>query len=200
MSKKLLGNSDLGKLFVVSAPSGTGKSTLVEMLLKEFPEEIVKSCSCTTRHPRPAEIALRHYEYISIPEFEKKVEAGEFLEHAKVFGHYYGTPKKAVEELLKQGKHVVLVIDTQGAIQIFGKIPAVFIFISPPSFEELKGRLYKRRTESEEKIQERLLWAKQEVALAPRYDYRITNDDLDVAYQILRSIFIAEDHRQVKKG
>ncbi len=181
---------------MISAPAGTGKSTLVEMTLKEFPDEIAESCSSTTRHPRPGEIALHHYEFISIPEFEKKVEAEEFLEYAKVFGNYYGTRKEEVERLLKQGKHVVLVIDTQGAMQIIGKIPAVFIFISPPSFEELRNRLFKRRTESEEKIQERLLWAKQEIALAPRYDYHIINDNLEVTYQILRSIFIAEEHKR----
>ncbi|MCC5832322.1 MAG: guanylate kinase [Chlamydiales bacterium] len=196
MSKKVLGNKGEGLLFVISAPAGTGKSTLVEMILKEFPDEIAESCSSTTREPRPGEIAERHYEFISIQEFETKVEAGEFLEHAKVFGNYYGTRKEEIDRLLQEGKHVVLVIDTQGAMQIFGKVPATFIFISPPSFEELRKRLFKRRTENEEKIQERLLWAKQEIALAPRYDYHIINDDLEVTYQILRSIFIAEEHKR----
>lgn len=195
MSKRLLGNKDKGLLFVISAPAGTGKSTLVEMILGEFPDEIAESCSCTTRHPRPGEVAKKHYEFISIPEFEKKIEAGEFLEYAKVFGNYYGTRKEEVERLQNQGKHVVLVIDTQGAVQIRDKIPAVFIFISPPSFEELRNRLIKRKTESEEKIQERLLWAKQEIALAPHYDYHIINDVLNITYKILLSIFIAEEHR-----
>lgn len=183
-------------MFVISAPAGTGKSTLVEMILKEFPHEIAESCSSTTRQPRPGEVAQHHYEFISVPEFERKMEAGEFLEHARVFGNYYGTRKEEVDRLLNLGKHVVLVIDTQGAMQIIGKIPAVFIFISPPSFEELKSRLFKRRTESEDKIQERLLWAKQEIALASRYDYHIINDNLEVTYQILRSIFIAEEHKR----
>ncbi len=196
LSKKVLGNTDQSLLFVISAPAGTGKSTLVEMLLKEFPDVLAESCSSTTRHPRPAEISEHHYEFISIPEFEKKVEGGEFLEYAKVFGNYYGTRKEEIERLLTERKHVVLVIDTQGAMQIIGKIPAVYIFIAPPSFEELQSRLFKRRTESEEKIQERLLWAKQEIALAPRYDYQIVNDNLEVTYQILRSIFIAEEHKR----
>lgn len=196
LSKKVLGTKTSGLLFVVSAPAGTGKSTLVDRLLNEFPEEIAESCSSTTRTPRPGEVDKKHYEYSSIPEFEEKIERGEFLEHAKVFGNYYGTRKEEVDRLQSQGKHVVLVIDTQGAMQIMGKTPAIFIFISPPSFEELRSRLVKRRTEDEEKIQERLLWAKQEIALAPRYDYHIINDHLDVTYEVLRSIFIAEEHRR----
>lgn len=196
MSKKVLGNKKPGLLFVISAPAGTGKSTLVEMILKEFPEEIAESCSSTTRQPRPGEIAKKHYEFISKQEFEEKIAACEFLEYAKVFGNYYGTRKEEVARLQAEGKHVVLVIDTQGALQIMGKTPAVFIFISPPTFEELRRRLVNRRTEDEEKIQERLLWAKQEIALAPRYDYHIVNDHLDVTYQVLRSIFIAEEHKR----
>lgn len=196
MSKKVLGNNKKGLLFVISAPAGTGKSTLVDMILGEFPNEIAESCSCTTRVPRSSEVAQQHYEFISIEEFEKKIDASEFLEYAKVFGNYYGTRREEVERLLKQGKHVVLVIDTQGAMQIKDRVPAVFIFISPPSFEELRRRLFKRKTENEEKIQERLLWAKQEIALAQKYDYHIVNDNLEITYQILRSIFIAEEHKQ----
>ncbi len=181
---------------MISAPAGTGKSTLVEMLLKEFPEAVAESCSSTTRHPRPGEIAKHHYEFISVPEFENKIEAGEFLEYASVFGNYYGTRREEVDRLLKLGKHVILVIDTQGALQIIEKISAVFIFIKPPSFDELRKRLFKRSTESEEKIQERLLWAEQEIEVASRYDYQIVNDNLEVTYQILRSIFIAEEHKR----
>ncbi len=196
MSKKVLGNTGHGLLFVISAPAGTGKSTLMEMVLEEFPSQVAESCSCTTRQPRPGEIAERHYEFISVEAFEKKVDAGEFLEHAKVFGNYYGTRKEEVDRLLKEGKHVVLVIDTQGALQIVKHLSAVLIFILPPSLDELRNRLFKRRTESEEKIQERLLWADQELALATHYDYQIVNDDLEITYQILRSIFIAEEHKR----
>lgn len=203
MSNKLLGNISQGLLFVISAPAGTGKSTLVEMILTEFPEEIAESCSSTTRQPRPGEIAKHHYEFISIPEFENKIYSGAFLEYAKVFGNYYGTRTEEVRRLLQKGKHVILVIDTQGALQIMEQNPfafnPVFIFIKPPSLEELKNRLFKRKTEDEEKIQERLLWAKQELAVAPRYDYLITNDDLGTTYQVLRSIFIAEEHKQFHK-
>lgn len=196
MSKKLLGNIDKGLLFVISAPAGTGKSTLVGMLLDEFHEQIAESCSCTTRKPRPGEVAQRHYQFITIEEFETKIAAGDFLEHAKVFGNYYGTRKEEVERLRSEGKHVILVIDTQGAMKLKNQIPAIFIFISPPSFEELRRRLFQRRTEDEEKIQERLLWAKQEIAMAQNYDYHIVNDHLDITYQILRSIFIAEEHKR----
>jgi guanylate kinase len=196
MSEKVLGNLERGLLFVISAPAGTGKSTLVDRILEEFPEEIAQSCSCTTRSPRPSEISKRHYEFLSIEEFEEKIAAGDFLEYAKVFGNYYGTQKEEVKRL-QEGKHVVLVIDTQGAMQIKQQqIPAVFIFISPPSFEELSRRLFKRRTEEKEKIQERLLWAKQEIEMVPHYDYHIINDDLNITYQVLRSIFIAEEHKR----
>jgi len=194
MSKKVLGNKGKGLLFVISAPAGTGKSTLVEMILGEFPNEVAESCSCTTRAPRTGEIAKRHYHFVSQEEFQEYLTADAFLEHAVVFGHQYGTLKEEVESLQKQGKHVVLVIDTQGAMQIQGKVPAVFIFISPPSKEELKSRLLKRSTEDALKIEERLNWAENELALADRYDYHIVNDRLDVTYQILRSIFIAEEH------
>lgn len=196
MRGKVLGNQSKGKLFVISAPAGTGKSTLVEMILEEFPEEIAKSCSCTTREPRIGEIAKKHYEFLPLEEFEQKVKSGEFLEYAKVFGNFYGTRREEIEALQLQGKHVVLVIDTQGAMQIKQKMDAVFIFISPPSFEELKRRLVMRKTESEEKIQERLLWAKQELSAAAHYDYQLINDDLEITYQILRSIFIAEEHKK----
>lgn len=196
MSTKVLGNTKKGLLFVISAPAGTGKSTLVEMILKEFPEEIAESCSCTTRAPRPGEISEQHYEFLTVPEFEAKIAAGEFLEYAQVFGNYYGTRKEEVKRLLAQGKHVVLVIDTQGAMKIKSQVPAIFIFISPPTFEELRRRLLKRRTEDEEKIHERLLWAKEEIEMVHNYDYLIVNDHLNVTYHVLRSIFIAEEHKR----
>jgi guanylate kinase len=197
MSKKLLGNKKSGLLFVISAPAGTGKTTLVEMILEEFPTAIAKSCSCTTRVPRPKEIQKKHYDFLSLEEFQKKMKADEFLEFAQVFGDYYGTLKEEVVGFQKEGKHVILVIDTQGALEIKEKnIPAVFIFISPPSMEELRRRLFKRQTENEEKIEERLEWAKREMSVADQYDYHIVNDHLEITYQILRSIFISEEHKR----
>ncbi|MFN0065764.1 MAG: guanylate kinase [Chlamydiales bacterium] len=196
MSKKVLGNKKRGQLFVVSAPAGTGKSTLVEMLLTEFPRVVAQSCSSTTRAPRPDEVKDVHYEFLSKEEFLRRLANGEFLEHAEVFGHFYGTRTSEVVRLQEEGKHVVLVIDTQGAMQVKKKVEATFIFISPPSFGELRSRLLKRRTEDDAMIDRRLDWAKREVEMAPHYDYQIVNDDLKVTYQVLRSIFIAQEHKK----
>lgn len=183
-----------GLVFVISAPAGTGKTTLVRMLLEEF-HSAVESVSFTTRTPRAGEVEGRDYYFINQKEFEKKIDAGEFLEYAKVFDNFYGTSRKTVEHLQEKGKHVILIIDTQGALQLMGKVEASFIFISPPSLEELRSRLYRRRSESDEAIEQRLSWAEKEMELAKRYDYHIVNDQLKVAYEALRSILIAEEHR-----
>lgn len=191
---QLIGNSSRGMLFILSAPAGTGKTTLVHMLQNEFPS-IAVSISCTTRHPRETEIPDKDYHFLTRKEFEKKIKAGEFLEYAEVFGNYYGTLSKDIDLLQKQGRHVFLVIDTQGAVQLKGKIHAVFIFLSAPSPEHLRERLLMRRTETEQSIETRLSWAEKEMQMIPFYDYHVVNDDLHVAYQILRSIVIAEEHR-----
>lgn len=191
---KLLGNLKKGLVFVVSAPAGTGKTTLVRMLVEEF-SCVKASVSCTTRLPRRGEIDGVDYEFISKEEFEKKIADGDFLEYATVFGHYYGTCKKSVLKDQERGKHVILVIDTQGAMQIKKIFHAAYIFILPPSMEELSKRLKKRKTEPPEKIQSRLEWARKEVEMAVNYDYQIVNDHLKIAYQALRGIVIAEEHR-----
>lgn len=190
----LLGNRKKGLMIVVSAPAGTGKTTLVKMLTNEFPN-VVQSISYTTRAPRGTEIEGLDYHYIDPREFEKMIADNRFLEHAKIYKDYYGTDAKWVNDQLDSGKHVILVIDTQGGLQLRGKIPAVFIFIEPPSMEVLRHRLEKRKTEPESKIAERLEWAKSEIETGRQYDYRIINDDLDIAYQVLRSIVIAEEHK-----
>lgn len=187
-----------GLLFVVSAPAGTGKTTLVKMLDDEFPN-IVTSISFTTRQPRLGEQPGSHYNFISESEFAKKIVEGDFLEHAQIYGHYYGTSKKWVKEQQEKGNHVVLVIDTQGALQLKGVIPAVFIFIAPPSMEILRTRLTNRKTESQEVVEQRLKWSEKEIYDAQFYDYMIINDDLATAYQALRSIVIAEEHRIVPR-
>jgi guanylate kinase len=183
-----------GLLFLISAPAGTGKTTLVQMLLSEF-LSAVESVSFTTRPPRANETPGKDYHFVTRGEFEKKIKDKDFLEHAEVFGHYYGTSKRALEELMEKGKHVILVIDTQGALQIFKKLEAVSIFISPPNLEELQARLYRRKSETDEAIANRLSWAEKEMSLAPKYTYHIVNDHLKTAYDALRSIFIAEEHR-----
>jgi guanylate kinase len=195
---KVLGNLPQGLIFVVSAPAGTGKTTLVGKLTQEFPC-VVRSISCTTRQPRPGEENGKDYFFLSEQAFADKLKKGDFLEHAKVFGHDYGTAKEFVKTQQAHGKHVVLIIDTQGALQLKGKIPATFIFISPPSFAELKGRLDKRKTEHPELIEERLAWARHELEMLHHYDYHIVNDHLETAYIALKSIFIAEEHKIRRK-
>jgi guanylate kinase len=194
MLNKLLGNLKKGLLFVLSAPAGTGKTTLAHMLCEEFPC-VTMSVSCTTRKPRGNEEEGKHYYFLSREAFQEKIRAGEFLEYAEVFGNYYGTTKSSVIAAQEKGKHVLLVIDTQGALQVKEKMPATLIFIRPPSMEELKIRLMKRQTEDEKMIEERLSWAQKELAMASHYDYDIVNDDLKVAYETLRSILIKEENK-----
>lgn len=191
---KVLGNQKQGLLFVISAPAGTGKTTLAHLLCEEF-SCVVESISYTTRPPRLGEVHGKHYFFISHEEFKKMEERGDFLETAHVFEHYYGTSKSQVMAQQEAGYHVLLVIDTQGAKQLRGKIEMRSIFISPPSIEILRERLERRKTETEETIQKRLSWAKHEMEAAMSYDYQIVNDDLTVAYAVLRSILIAEEHK-----
>lgn len=186
-----------GLLFVVSAPAGTGKTTLVQMLLREFPK-VKASISCTTRSPREGEFNGEHYHFLTKEEFLQRIAAGDFLEYVELFGHYYGTSKKFLEEQQRRGYHVILTIDTQGAMQLQSKMEAVFIFLTPPSMEELQRRLINRKTESEESVAVRFARAEKELQLIDQYDYQIVNDNLDDAYQVLRSVLIAEEHR-VKK-
>ena len=186
-----------GLLFVLSAPAGTGKTTLVHMLEKEFPH-VKKSISFTTRKPRKNEKEGVDYYFISKEAFEEKLKRGDFLEHAKVFDHYYGTSKEHVEKKLKEKIDLFLVIDTQGAAKLREKVEAVFIFLLPPSLEILEKRLAGRKTESEREKELRLSWAKKEMEEASKYDYKIINDDLEKAYNALRSIVIAEERRKRK--
>ncbi len=195
MTQKLIGNLNKGLFFVVSAPSGTGKTTLIRMLTKEF-SNIVESVSYTTRKIRPGEKDGVDYHFINVEEFENKIKEDEFLEYAKVFDHYYGTSKKIVEKDLLAKKHVVLVIDTQGAMKVKQKVDANFIFILPPSLEELKNRLDIRNSDKD--VETRLDWAKKEMQKSKNYDYWIVNDDLKIAYEVLKSVFIAIEHK-VKK-
>jgi guanylate kinase len=195
MSEHLLGSLSKGLVFVLSAPAGTGKTTLVRMLCEEFPC-VTESVSCTTRPPRAGEEPGKDYHFLDKEDFEGKIKKGEFLEYAQVFGSYYGTSKEYVLKEQEKGKHVVLVIDTQGAMKLKEEhFPAVFVFVSPPSLKELRERLLKRQADSIESVEQRLSWAEQEMALIPRYDYHIVNDNLPVAYGILRSILIAEEHK-----
>ncbi|WP_457568455.1 guanylate kinase [Desulfurobacterium sp.] len=181
-----------GLLIVISAPSGTGKTTLVNMLMKSHPD-MAFSVSCTTRKPRPGEINGKDYYFISLEEFEKKIEKNELLEWAEVYGNFYGTPKDRVIKALNEGKDILLDIDTQGALQVKKNYPdAVLIFILPPSLAELERRLKSRGTEDEETVEKRLLIARRELKFATRYDYIIINDKINEAYKKLESIVTAE--------
>jgi guanylate kinase len=197
--QKLIGNLKKGRLFVISAPSGSGKTTLTRMLTKEF-SNIVESISYTTKTKRENEKEAVDYFYINKHEFEEKIKENEFLEYALVFDNYYGTSKKIINKDLENNRHVVLVIDTQGAKNLLKqKVDATFIFIAPPSLEELKKRILNRNEDKIEDIDKRLSWAKKELKEIKNYDYLIINEDLNIAYEILKSIFIAEDNK-IKNG
>ncbi|MCB1109515.1 MAG: guanylate kinase [Chlamydiia bacterium] len=189
-----------GELIIVSAPAGTGKTTLVQMLKKEFPNEVTQSISCTTRKPRPREVDGKDYVFLTEKAFEERVKQGDFLEHATVFGNRYGTLKEVVDAQRASGKHVVLVIDTQGAMELKKKTEALYIFIAPPSIEVLKERLKNRRTESPETLKKRLKWAQYEMDQAKHYDYTIVNDDLETAYTALKSIIVARNYEGGNHG
>jgi guanylate kinase len=192
---KLLGNLHQGLIFVISAPAGTGKTTLVDKLTHEF-SSVVRNVSCTTRAPRTNEQDGKDYFFLDKKTFQDKVSKGEFLEHVTLFGENYGTSGEFIKKQTAQGKHVVLVIDTQGALQLQKKLKeAIFIFISPPSLAEQKERLKKRQTENTQSMEERLAFAKHELEMVHHYDYHIVNDNLDTAYTVLKSIFIAEEHK-----
>lgn len=192
--QKILGNLSHGLLFVLSAPAGTGKTTLVEMLTNEF-DCVKRSVSTTTRQPRANEKEGRDYHFAAEEEFAELIKKSEFLEHVKLFGYSYGTSRSHVEQLRAQGKHVFLVIDTQGALQLMGQVMATFIFLMPPSFEELARRLQERGTETHESLSKRLQEAEREISTSGAYHYVIVNDELQRAYSALRSIVIAEEHR-----
>lgn len=182
------------KLLVLSAPSGTGKSTIAGMLLKHQPS-FKLSISYTTRAPRGEEKHGAHYFFVDEATFLKMIEDGLFLEHALVFGkNRYGTARETVEQMLQNGSHVLFDIDVQGARalkQAFGP-RCLTVFILPPSFEELERRLRNRKTDTPESIEARLQTARQELEAAPEFDYRIVNNDLDASYRELESILLKE--------
>jgi len=177
-----------GVLFIVSAPSGAGKTSLVKALLKADPA-IRLSVSFTTREPRPGETDGRDYHFVSRQRFEMMLADGEFLEHAAVYGNFYGTSKGSISRDLNAGHDILLEIDWQGAAQVKQHFPqAASIFILPPSFSALRTRLRGRGQDSEEVIERRLAAAAHDVAHADEFDYIIVNDDFDHALQELIAI------------
>jgi len=194
--------SSEGVLYIVSAPSGAGKTSLVKALLKTDPA-IRLSVSSTTRSPRPGETDGRDYHFVNRERFEIMLAAGEFLEHAEVYGNYYGTSKGSISRDLNAGHDVLLEIDWQGAEQVRQHFPqSASIFILPPSFNALRTRLAGRGQDSDEVIERRLAAAAHDVAHAEAFDDIIVNDDFDHALQdlvaITRSIRL-EAARQLKR-
>ncbi|GAB4279076.1 MAG: guanylate kinase [Candidatus Rifleibacteriota bacterium] len=179
-----------GFLFIVSGPSGVGKTVLCNEIVKQYAPRVVYSISATSRLPRGGEKNGQEYFFYSKEEFEQAIERGEFAEWANVHGNYYGTPKKFLEENLEAGKHVILNIDVQGAMKIRERYPdAVMIFIAPPSFEELEARIRNRNIDSEESLRYRLENAKNELSYINNYRYLIVNDNLQTAIKELSEIF-----------
>ncbi len=182
-----------GLMFILSSPSGAGKTTLADRILTKD-GEVVLSISATTRVRRPGETHGKDYFFVSEEEFFRMRDNDEFLEWANVFGHYYGTPRSLVEDTLRQGKDVLFDIDWQGAQQLdeVAGEDVVKVFILPPSREELERRLRKRAQDPEDVVQKRMKKADAEISHWAEYDYVIVNYDLDESEELLRSILFAE--------
>lgn len=188
-----------GKTFIISGPSGVGKSTVLSALF-EGRDDLYFSVSATTRQPRAGENDGKDYHFISPEQFNDWIENGEFLEYAEYVGNFYGTPKRYVDAAMAEGKDVILDIEVQGATQVHDQRPeTVRIFIAPPSWEELERRLTARGTDTPEKIQRRLLRAKVELQMAGNYNYFVVNDSVERAVEELRSIMIAEHCRPAER-
>lgn len=185
---------DKGTLFIVSAPSGAGKSSLINALLKRFNHDdtLRLSISHTTRAPRPGEVDHESYHFVSTEEFQELIERNAFFEYAKVFDNFYGTSREIVEEWIAEGKDVLFDIDWQGARLIKEQIPeAVKIFILPPSLQILNDRLVRRGQDDVEVIRKRMSQAMSEISHYDEYDYIIINDDFDDSLIQLRSIILS---------
>ena len=179
-----------GTLFIISAPSGGGKTTLVERLIKEV-DQLIVSVSHTTRKPRKDEVEGKHYYFVDIPTFERLKSEHQFLEHAEVFGNYYGTTKSWVESQLRNGIDVILEIDWQGARRVRDLMSCVSIFILPPSRSALEHRLKERGQDDPAVINRRMQQASNEIAHYNEYNYLIVNDDLELALGDLKAIIRA---------
>jgi guanylate kinase len=181
-----------GNIFVVSAPSGAGKTTLCHMAVKAFPGMTI-SVSFTTRQPRPGEVPGEHYSFIDQGDFRDMINDGDFIEWAEVHGNFYGTSKGRIESIISKGNDVILDIDVQGARQIREHYPeSILVFVLPPSLEVLKKRLFERMSDSPEVIAMRLKKARAEISEYKHYDYVIVNNLLEEAFSAFSSIIRAE--------
>lgn len=188
-----------GILIVVSGFSGAGKGTLMKQLLNDYSEAYALSISATTRAPRPGETDGREYFFKSVEEFEKMIAKEELIEYAKYVDNYYGTPRDYVEQMLEDGKDVILEIEIQGALKVKSKFPdTLLLFITPPSAEELRKRLVGRGTESMEVIESRMLRANEEAEYMHLYDYLIVNDDLEECKRDIHAIIRSEHRRCIR--
>jgi len=179
-------------VFIISAPSGSGKSTLVNKIRESVPN-LEFSISYTTRQPRGAEQNGKEYFFVTRERFEEMIANDEFLEHADVFGHYYGTARRFLHQAESEGKDLLLDIDVQGAAQIKSKLPtARSIFILPPNRSELEQRLRKRSLDAEEVIRKRLVTASREIENYEKYDYILVNDQLEDSVETLKAILLTE--------
>lgn len=188
-----------GLLVVVSAPSGCGKTTILEQLLRRN-RDFVRAITATTRKPRKGEVDGRDYFFITEREFQEKRRKRDFLEWAELYGYHYGTLKDAALDELDKGRNVILTIDIQGARQVRKKIKGVFVFIMPPSIEVLERRLRSRKSDSAKQIEKRLEQARLEMACAKEYDYIVTNHDVGESIAAIEAILArAGKKRPVKK-
>lgn len=177
-----------GLLVVLSGPSGVGKDTVIRRW-KEINPDLLKVTTCTTRAPRSQEVAGLDYIFLTVSEFEQRIEGGAFLEYKPVFEHFYGTPASEADAALAQGKIALLKIDVKGGMDVKEKRPeAVMIFLAPPSFEELERRIRDRATDGEESIKVRLETARTEMDAAVHYEFYVVNDDVDRAVAELDAI------------
>lgn len=190
-----MNTNNRGVLIVISGPSGAGKGTICKALLEKH-KDLYLSVSATTRAPRAGEVEGVNYYFLTKDEFKTKVSENGFLEHAEVYGNFYGTPKANVEQMLEDGKDVILEIDIQGALKVKENFSeGVFIFVLPPSMEELKQRIIKRGSETKESLMTRFKSAYQEINYISKYNYAVVNDTVEVAAGKVEAIIAAEKCR-----
>ncbi|MDN6538173.1 MAG: guanylate kinase [Lactococcus sp.] len=185
-----------GLLIVFSGPSGVGKGTVRAAIFESSQHQFDYSVSMTTRQQRPGEVDGKDYFFTTREAFEEKIKSGQMLEYAEYVGNYYGTPLEYVNKTLDQGKDVFLEIEVQGALQVKEKVPdGVFIFLTPPDLDELRGRLSGRGTDSLAVINERMEKAREEIKLMSEYDYAVVNDEVHLAVERVKKIVEAEHFR-----
>ncbi len=198
MTMKSNAGKKSGMLLVISGPSGTGKGTVCD-LLRQRRSDLDYSISATTRSPRDGEIDGVNYFFLTREEFQRRIDDGNFLEWAEIYGNFYGTPKDKVLEQLNRGKNILLEIDVQGAMKVQKNYPdGVFVFLLPPSMDELKRRIVGRNSEDEDSLQKRLSTAKSEFEIGKNYEYVVVNDEVETAVEKIESIIDVENLRVEK--